>query len=212
MGTHGLLRRFIIGAAAASFVMAGSVWAQSGNNSSQSGNSSMQLAGATARLDKALNTQNATQGEAVEAKLQGKVKTADGVELPGGTELSGTVSAVQASANGGPSRISVRFDEAKLKDGKTVPVKVIVTGAYPSSENQMATYGEENMGSAPRWVRGEKYDQEAGILSHIAMTSRVSGHNSATFSDSKGDVKLKAGTYLQVGISPRGNGGMSAGM
>ncbi|MGB9031573.1 MAG: hypothetical protein WCC27_15740, partial [Acidobacteriaceae bacterium] len=97
---------------------------------------------------------------------------------------------------------------------KTVPVKVTVVGAYPSDANEGATYGNVAMGSAPHHVQGrDKFDQEPGLLSKVSMTSRVSGHNSATFSDKDGDVKLRAGTFLQVGITPReSNGTSSAGL
>ena len=44
------------------------------------------------------------------------------------------------------------------------------------------------------------------------MTSRASGSNSATFTNKNGDVKLRAGTFLQVGIARQQNNGMSTGM
>ncbi|MFY9745588.1 MAG: hypothetical protein WA891_17040 [Acidobacteriaceae bacterium] len=179
----------------------------------QSG-SSRQLVGVTARLGKALDSQNAKQGEAVQAKLDRTVKVTEDMKLPRGTELLGTIAAVEPSLNGGPSSMSLRFDQAKMKDGKTVPVKVTVIAAYPSDENLEATYGNETMGSAPRHVQGQdKFDQEPGLLSKVSMTSRVSGHNSATFSRKDGAVSLRAGTFLQVGISPlESNGVSSAGL
>lgn len=201
------LRTLSLGAAA-SFLAAGAAWALPPGPATQSAQTNASwLAGATARLDHAIDAKDAKQGEVVQAKLDHAVKTPDGTELPGGTELCGTVVAVQGPNNGGASSISVRFDKAELKDGSKVPVKVTVVGAYPSDENVLASYGQESMGEAPNRVSAKaRYDQEPGTLSHIAMKSRVSGQNSATFSNQNGDVKLRAGTFLQVGIARQPNG------
>jgi hypothetical protein len=188
--------------AATLFMSAGAAWAQSENSQAPDSPQAWRLEGTTVRLDRMLDTRTAKQGDQVEAKLDDSVKTTDGMKLPKGTELMGTVTAVQPFQNGSASSISVRFDQAKLKDGKTVPVKVTIIGAYPTDEEQLAVYGQQTMGSAPRHVPSQdRFDQEPGVLNKIAMTSRVSGHNSATFSESKGDVKLDAGTFLQVGIA-----------
>ena len=194
--------------ATAAFAAAGAAWALPGNSSAETAQSGhLWMAGGTARLDHKLDSQTAKVGEVVEARLDHTVKTADGMEIPGGTQLRGMVAAVQPSENGGAASISLRFDKAEMKDGKTIPVKVTVIGAYPNNENQLAIYGEESMGSAPKRVASQdKFDQEPGTLGHIAVVSRVSGHNSATFSNKGGDVKLQAGTFLQVGIAPRENG------
>jgi hypothetical protein len=203
------VRSLSLSAAAATFLAAGTAWAMPPTHTTQSSQqmSSAWLTGATARLDHTLDAKDAKPGMAVEAKLDHTVKTPDGTKLPGGTELRGTVASVQAPDNGGPSSISLRFDKAELKNGQTVPVKVTLVGAYPSNENQMSSYGQMDMGSAPRRVSPKaKYEQEAGTLSHIAMNSSVSGKNSATFLNKDGDVKLRAGTFLQLGIARQGSG------
>lgn len=207
MRIPGLLRNLSLGLATATFAFAGAAFAQPAA-STQSG--AMQpaqhwhLVGATVRLDHALSTRNTRQGQMVEAKLNGSVKTAEGVDLPKGTELMGRVDRVQASQNGGPSMLSLVFTKAELKDGHTVPVKVTVVGAYPSDEAALAVNGDQTMGSAPQHVSSRaRIDQEAGLLSHISMHSAVQSHNSARFEKKDGDFTLKAGTYLQVAIAPR---------
>lgn len=205
--------KFSLGFAAA-LLATGAAWALPSPPPNTSATSSTAwLAGDTARLDHALNAQSAKQGETIEAKLDHTVKTPDGTELPGGTELRGTVTAVDASSHG-PSSISIRFDKAVLKDGKTLPVKVAVIGAYPNDEYQMGVYGEASMGPVQKHVSlKDRFDQEAGTLHDVAMHSRVSGQDSATFSNKKGNVKLRAGTFLQLGIGHGSstNGNMSTG-
>jgi hypothetical protein len=202
------LRTLSLGATAGSFLVAGAAWALPASQpaSSTETNASW-LAGATARLDHGIDAKDARAGEAIEAKLDHAVKTPDGTELPGGTELRGTVASVQAPAAGSSASITLRFDKAALKDGNTVPVKVTVIGAYPYDEGQLSVYGQESMAPAPTRVSAKaRYDQKPGTLSHIAMNSRVSGENSATFINTNGDVKLRAGTFLQLGIARQPNG------
>ena len=52
------------------------------------------LTGVNARLVRPLDSQTAAQGQPVTAKLDGSVKTADGVKLPKGTELIGKIADV----------------------------------------------------------------------------------------------------------------------
>ena len=196
------LRDLSLGVATASFLLAGAAFAESSD-----------LTGVTARLDHTIDAQNAQQGQQVEAKLDRAVKTGSGLDLPKGTELMGMVSRVQASQNGGPSVVSLTFTKAELKDGKFVPVKVTLVGAYPSSAGGAAPYGMQTMGPAPRHISPrEKIDQEPGLLSHVSMVASARGKNSATFRDKDGNVKLNAGTYFQIGIAPAsGNTMMNAG-
>lgn len=194
------LRNLSLGTAAASFLLASSAFGMSA------------LAGGTARLDHTLDAQNAHQGQRVEAKLDGAIKSSSGLDLPKGTELVGTVTRAHASQNGGPSTVSLLFTHAKLKDGKMLPVKVTLVGAYPASAGGSAFYGQQTMGPAPRHVSPkEKIDQEAGLISHVSMVAAADGHNSATFRDKNGNLRLKAGTYFQIGIAPmNSNPGMTS--
>jgi hypothetical protein len=182
---------------AASLVLAGAIAAQT----SQSGQT-WQLVGVNARLDHTLDTKSATQGQALKAKLDGSVTTDQGTKLEKGTELTGTVTGVEKSANGGASSLTLSFTTAQTKDGKQIPVKVTLLGAFPASANSEVAYGVGGVGSAPRHVNpDEKIDQESGTLNNISLHSRVQGENSGTFMRKDGDLKLSAGTYLQVGIA-----------
>ena len=207
LGTY--VKNFSLGLGTAMLVFAGAAVAQTsgaGEPATSSYNQSAQswqLVGVNARLDHTLDASSAQQGQKVEAKLDGSVKTASGLKLDKGTELMGTVTKARASADGGPSSLSVDFTTAQLKDGKQIPVKVTVVAAYPADANAEATYGVTSMGPAPRHISSRQIiDQESGLLHHVALHSRVQGQNSGTFSKRDGNVKLTAGTYLQVGIAP----------
>jgi hypothetical protein len=206
------LRNLSLGVATASFLLAGSALAQP-MHSSQTNESSArqwQMKAVNARLDHELDAQSAHVGEAVEVRLDRTVKTANGAKLPGGTEVWGKVVKVETSQNGSPSTMTLRFTTAELKNGQKVPVKVTVIGAYPA--NARSNYVNAMGGilpPAPRHINPQdKYTEEPGLLRHIEMKSAVQGHNSATFTDRDGNVKLNRGTYLQLAIAPRASNGM----
>lgn len=210
-----------LGLAATALLAVSTAWAlpthspsSAASASETAGSGAAWLAGGTARLDHVLDAQKTKQGDGIEAKLQSDVTTPDGTQLPRGTELKGTVTAVNASPNGGPSSISIRFDQAVTRDGKSVPVKVAVIGAYPNDENQLSMYDESSMAPVQKHISlKDRFNQEPGTLHHIAMRTQVSGQNSATFNNQNGNVKLRTGTFFQVGIgsSSASNGNMSAG-
>jgi len=195
------LRNWSLGVATASFLCAGAAWAQP---SAQPGmGQSWNMVGANVRLQQRLDAKTAQQGQSVEARLNGTVKTASGLRLDRGTELWGKVDRVQASTNGGPSMLSVVFTKAELKDGRTIPVKVTVIGAYPSNEEQMAVNGNETMPPVPSHISSNtRIDQQAGMLHHVSLHSAVQSRDSGTFREARGNVKLGTGTFLQVGIAP----------
>jgi hypothetical protein len=187
------LKKFSFGLALFSFVCAGAASAQS-------------LAGVTTRLDKTLDSGSAKTGEAITAKLDSSVTTPDGVKLPRGTELIGTVAEVKSAPNG-PVSLTLVFNTAKMKDGKQIPVKATLVGAYTASEGDDASYGSLSMAPAPTKVNpDDTFNQQPGALRHITMTSAVKNSASGTFTSSNGNFKLTAGTYLQFGVDGPASG------
>lgn len=176
--------------------------AQSAPESAQN----LKLVSADARLTHDLNAKDAAQGQRVTAKLTSDVKAADGMNLEKGTMLTGKVEQVRKSSDNGPSQISVVFNEARLKDGKTVPVKATLLGAYPpNSGSYYADTGSNGalMAGEPASIPADqKIVQEAGTLSHVTMRSAVQSNVSATFTSKDRDVNLKRGTRLQIAIAP----------
>lgn len=164
--------------------------------------SAQSLAGVNAKLDRTLDSKSAANGQAVAARLDGTVTTADGTKLPKGTELIGKVADVK-NANGSAVSLSLVFTSAKLKDGKEIPIKATIVGAYPGIDPVGASLGDVAVQPAPAQISPEGiFQQQPGALAHVTLTSAVKNHDSATFSSNKGNFKLQAGTNLQVGIGP----------
>jgi len=167
----------------------------------------LQLVGANARLVQTVDTKNASQGQAITAKITSNVNVG-GTEFPKGTLLVGKVEQVRPSTNDGPAYLSIVFDQAKLADGKTIPVKATLLGAYPSQDGNYYT----DTGSEGALVAGlptsipadQKVDQEPGALGNVEMRSAVQSDASAVFTSTKRNINLKNGTELQVAIGPEG--------
>lgn len=179
---------------------------ETSQNTQQTTPENVQLVSAQAQLSHALSTENAAQGQVVTAKLTSSVKTAEGMKMDKGTMLIGKVEKVERSNNNGPARLSIVFDQARLKDGKTIPVKATLLGAYPS--NAGSYYAETGVSgnmipNQPHMISSqEKIDQMPGTLSHVGMHSAVQSNVSATFIAKDRNVELKKGTRLQVAIAP----------
>jgi hypothetical protein len=139
-------------------------------------------------------------GAAVSAKLQGKVNLSDGTELPKGTILLGKITTDDMQQQG-TKKLALRFDQARLKDGTTIPIRATIVGFY-------ATVG----GDAPppnTWTANTlEFDQE-GIASGVELHSKIASQNSGVFVSSKNDdVKLKQGSEIQFAIA-HANGGQN---
>lgn len=184
------LRNLLPGLAMVSLISVGAASAQS-------------LAGVNTRLVKPLDSKSATVGETVAVRLDGSVKTPDGVKLPRGTELVGKVAEVKPSQNGGPASVSLVFTTAELKGGKQIPVKATVVGAFPADEDTAQAYDAASMSTVANEIPADRaIDQEPGSLPGITLKAAVKDSDSGTFSKADGNFKLVAGTFLQVGVAP----------
>jgi hypothetical protein len=152
---------------------------------------SPKLIAGNSQLVRSLNSKSATQGQAVTVKLAGAIKTSAGVELPRGTELVGRVDEVKASDNKGPATLVLTFNQARLKDGKTLAVKATLVGFAPEGEIQELPVA---VGS------DSSFDQDPGASSGIVLHSAVQNKVSGTLTDNRHDINLTAGTQFLVAV------------
>ncbi|HET6216056.1 MAG TPA: hypothetical protein VFE27_03495 [Acidobacteriaceae bacterium] len=147
-------------------------------------------------------------GSAVSAKLQGKVNLSNGTELPGGTMLLGQIT--DDTQQQGTRKLALRFDQARLKNGTTVPIRATIVGFYPS------TAGDTNSGVVPAndWTASTLEFDQTGVTSGVDLHSQIGSQNSGVFVSTKKDnVKLRQGSQIQFAIAPANSSqsGMSAG-
>jgi len=123
---------------AAALIAAGPAWAQTtggaDSGAQQPGRLVIQLVPVRARLETYLDGKRAKAGEAIRARLEASVAIPHGPTLPQNTILQGHVDQAQASEHHSDSSVVVTFDEAKLRNGEIVPVKVTILAiAAPAS-------------------------------------------------------------------------------
>src|SRR5260370_18288336 len=96
-------------------------------------NEAARLVPATATLPRNLDADKDHLDSTFEAELDHKITLSDGTVLPSHTVLNGKITRDDMQA-AGKSEFALRFDQAQLKDGKTVPIKAtIVDIRRPSS-------------------------------------------------------------------------------
>jgi hypothetical protein len=80
-----------------------------------------------AMLTKSLHAKKNKQGDKVEAKTTSDVKSEGRVVIPKGSKLVGHVTQAKARAKGeSDSMLGIQFDRALLKDGREVPLQVVI--------------------------------------------------------------------------------------
>lgn len=165
--------------------------ALSGVAIAQSQTQAMNLMAGDTELVHSLDTKSAMPGQLVTVKLTDSIKTPDGIELPHGTELMGRVDQVKASEGKSPSKLVLTFSQARLKDGKTVPVKATLVG--------FAAAG--GVGELPTTVAANaSFDQEPGAMGDVALKSAVKQPVSGTLTNDHSNIKLGEGTQFLVAV------------
>ncbi|HUA91981.1 MAG TPA: hypothetical protein VL991_05405 [Terracidiphilus sp.] len=160
-----------------------------------------QMVSGQVRLAKTLDARKAQTGQQFEAVVDGAIHLKDGTELPHGTVLIGTVVADQMHSSG-TSRLVLRFTEAKLKDGKVVPVRAMIAGvAAPGDYND---YASDNT-APPVWSQGAQQIDQIGALHDVDLHSRIAGADSGVFVTTKNDIKLAAGSQFSLAIAGSAN-------
>jgi hypothetical protein len=161
-----------------------------------------QMVSAQAHLLKTLDARKTRNGGQFEAVLDNSVHLKNGTELPHGTVLVGKVATDQMHPNG-TSRLALRFTEAKLKDGKAVPIHVMIAGVGgPVEDGYYGNYTD----APPTWSKSVLQMDENGAINDVDFHSNISSADSGVFvSTKKDDVKLSAGSQLSLAIAASPN-------
>lgn len=164
-------------------------------------NQAMKMVPAEADLTKTLDASNVRAGQKFEAKLSSKVDLKNGPVLPKGTELVGKVVKDQPSQNGQPSVLTLRFTQADLENGITVPIKATIVGLY-SPQNRFAP--SSGMSQMPNyWTPQTLQVDQVNALHHVDLHSRIAANNSGVVK-SNNNIHFSPGTEFALAISKRG--------
>ena len=156
-------------------------------------NEAAQMVAAIATLPRALDADKDHLDSPIEAELDHKVTLSDGTVLPSHTVLNGRITRDDMQA-AGTSEFAVRFNQAQLKDGKTVPIKAtIVDIRHPDPDTTPSN----------DWTSQTLTVEQLNVVSGVDLHSEIASNDSAVFvSTKKHDVKLPAGIELKLAIGP----------
>ena len=164
------------------------------DNASADHSKSLHMVSAQAVFNKSLEGKNVKAGQEFEVNLVQNVKLSDGQELQKGTVLVGTILSADMQASGN-SKLCVRFAQARVKDGKTIPIQAVLTGLY-DQDSLNAQYGNNG------WVPGQVNVQQDKAAGGLTLRSRVGAGDSGTLESKKNNVKIDRGSALFLGIAP----------
>ncbi len=181
-------------------------FAQPSTNQSQTAprgeHEAMRMVPARAALIGNLISNKVKPGDEFRASLANKVRLDNGPELPAGTILIGQV-ATDDMNESGTSKLALRFTEAKLKDGKTVPIKATIVGimqsGYADEDNYRMNPGDQLPNS---WNDGTLAVDQIDALHGVDLHSKIASTNSGVFVSSTNDhMKLSSGSELELAIA-----------
>ena len=178
-----------LGLIAATAMLSGVAFAANHGNPAQPNNLS-RIEG-NAELVQTLNVNSATQGQAVTLKLTSTIETPAGNKLPSGTELVGQIASVTPYAQNAPATLAFTFDQARLKDGKTLPIHATLVGIAPAGAD-LAPIDAIQPDSV--------FVQEPGAIGGIALRGSMQESISGTITDTRRNLKLNGGTEFLVAV------------
>ena len=173
-----------------------------------------------AELTKRIDTKTAKQGDEVNVRTTMDAKLPDGTELPKGTKLVGKVTDVKAKTKEDKSsHLAFNLDRAVLKDGKEVPLSVVVISvAVPGQASEVMTQGGGGSGvpgGSPTAGAGSTSSGQSSsgcVLKNPQDRVPVGNMPGATLSASPGaagtldaekdNINLDSGTRLTLSVIP----------
>lgn len=155
---------------------------------------SLRMVAAQTVFDKSMDGKALQPGQEIQVTLVQKIKLNGGQELPKGTTLAGTVVS-NGKASNGNTKLSVRFTEARVKDGKAIPIQAVVTGLYDGGSLN-AQYGTNS------WTPGQVNVEQSSAVNGLVLSSRVGTEDSGSFETKKDAVKIDRGHALFLAIAP----------
>jgi hypothetical protein len=185
-----------------SAVQARAVQGDSSNSSAEHA-LAIRMVPAQVTITKSLDAKKAQAGQQFETELSSKVKLQGGHELPRGTVLVGTIVSDELNSNG-TSKLTLRFTQARLKDGKTIPVQAVITGIF-SEGSLNAQYGNNT------WTPSQINILQSSAVGGLSLRSHIGGADSGTLETKKDNVKLNRGSALSIAITSDQGGAVSNG-
>jgi hypothetical protein len=181
-----------------------SAFTQAPSASTRGQREAMHMIAARGLLLQTLDAKKTRVGSEFRVKLSKTVHLDNGPELPGGTILVGNVVDDDMQLDG-LSKLALRFTQATLKNGQLIPIKATIVGVASKEnlEDQAFEDGYSDYEVPNSWTDGTLQVDQINAVSGVDLHSKITSRNSGVFvSKKKDDVKLPAGSEIQMAIAP----------
>ena len=174
---------------------------QSTQDNQASVGAALHMVPARASLTHTLDSNSIHTGDQFRATLSGNVHLNGGVELHRGDALLGQVADDDTNA-AGKSHLAIRFTQAVLKNGQTIPVKATIVAIY--TPDSLESNEDATLDHVPNsWNDGTLQVDQIGVVKDVDLHSRISSQNSGVFvSTERSNVKIPAGSEIALAIAP----------
>lgn len=162
-----------------------------------------QMVAANADLLHTINASKAHPGQEVTVKLRTTAHLTNGAELPSGTLITGHIVKTEAYP-ASHSKMALNFNQAKLPDGKVIPIKSTIVGVYAPRftgfEGNPVTPGNQ---VPVEWSDKTTQVEQINALPHVDLHSNVAQKDSGILVSNQKNVELRGGSEIQLAIAPQ---------
>jgi hypothetical protein len=161
----------------------------------------MRMVPAQGALVTEIDAKKDSPGKEFQVRLVKTVRLENGTELRSGTILVGQV-AQDDMQMAGNSKLALRITEARPKSGDVVPIKAMIAGLVGPGTSDLGGHtvmpGEQDNNT---WTNKTLKIDQIDAISGADLHSNVASMNSGVLVSTKGDVKLKKGSEIELAIA-----------
>jgi hypothetical protein len=149
-----------------------------------------------------IDSRKTQPGAEFQAKLLKKVRLENGPELPVGTLLVGKIVS-DDTQSAGLAKLALKFTQANLKNGQTVPIRATIVNVYNVPDSiEASQYGAAAVSES--WDHQTTAIDQIDVLSGVDLHSSIGSSNSGVFvSTKKNDIKLSKSVGVELAMAPQ---------
>jgi hypothetical protein len=158
---------------------------------------------ADADLSSYLDAGKLAPGDTIWATLDHKVRLQDGTVLPAGARFQGSIVTDPRQEDGAAS-LAVRFTQAVMKDGRTIPIKATIVGTHQSAYGiPFDTDGNSPETTTYNWTANLLGIEQVGVVPHVNLYSNIASPNSGVFVATGGhNLRITPDIEVELAIAP----------
>jgi hypothetical protein len=168
-----------------------------------------------AKLAGNLSTRTAKIGDPVMAKTITTLKLSDGVEIPKGSRIVGSVVSVKSAQDGGgTSALAIKIDQVEMKNGKFMRIAGLITaiGPFPDAvglgyDSVLGRGGvgstaglDPAIGAGPAVNRGDPDIPRRSTLDGVRLGAKFDSEHATELRGVKRDIRLDSTVMIKVAL------------